>query len=77
MRINNEKLKELSAMSDANLWAEIVKMGKGFGFSIPEKTPPQCDMKRIRDALNGSKINIGEAMTLLRNYGGKKSDERK
>ncbi len=69
MRINSEKLSELAALPDDRLWAEIVRMGKNFGYSIPERTPPHSDMERIRSAITGSKINLGDAMQLLRMYG--------
>lgn len=69
MRFNSERLAQLAAMPDEKLWAEIVKMGGSLGYSVPTATPSHADMERIRGAMTGGKINMVEAMQLLRSYG--------
>ena len=59
MRIDREKIAALAAMPDDKLWGEIVSMAAGLGFKLPAKTPPPSDIQ---------KINIGEAMRVLKAY---------
>lgn len=66
MKINSEKLRELSALSDDALWGEICKMARNFGQTLPSATPSHTDMERIRAALCGTQINMSDAMQLLR-----------
>ncbi|MBQ7387265.1 MAG: hypothetical protein IJW03_03765 [Clostridia bacterium] len=66
MKINSEKLRELAALPDNELWREIRKMAEHFGQKIPEKTPPHSDMERIRAALCGTQLNLADAMQILR-----------
>lgn len=68
MRIDKEKMNKLMALDDAALWAEIVKMARGFGFSINERTPGREDMQKIRDMLNADKINPYSAMKIMQSY---------
>ena len=69
MNINSEKLKELAALPDGELWREIRSMAQNFGYNIPEAVPQHADMERIRSAMCGTRINLGDAMSLLRTYG--------
>lgn len=66
MKINSEKIRELAALSDSALWAEIRRMAQNFGQTIPEKVPPHTDMERIRAALTGTQLNLSDAMQILR-----------
>jgi hypothetical protein len=66
MKINSEKLRELAALSDSELWGEIRKMAQYFGQTIPERTPPHTEMERIRSALTGAQLNLSDAMQILR-----------
>jgi hypothetical protein len=66
MKINSEKLRELAALSDSELWGEIRKMAQCFGQTIPERTPPHTEMERIRSALTGAQLNLSDAMQILR-----------
>ena len=68
MRIDKEKMKRLTALDDAALWAEIVKMAKGFGFNISEIPPAQGDMQKIRSMLDADKINPYSAMKIMQSY---------
>jgi hypothetical protein len=66
MKINSEKLRELAALSDSELWGEIRKMAQSFGQTIPERTPAHTEMERIRAALTGTQLNLSDAMQILR-----------
>ena len=66
MKINSDKLRELAALSDCELWGEIRKMAQSFGQSVPEKTPSHTDMERIRGALTGTQLSLSDAMQILR-----------
>jgi hypothetical protein len=68
MRIDREKIAALAALPDDKLWGEIVTMAAGLGFKLPTKTPPPSDMQRLRSAVTGQKINIGDAMRVLKTY---------
>ena len=68
MRINKEQLENLARLPDDQLWAEIVKVGRAHGFSLPEKTPSHSDLERLRGAVTGAKLNLSEAMRVLNSY---------
>ena len=68
MRINKEQLENLAKLPDDKLWAEIVKVGRAHGFSLPEATPPHSDLERLRGAVTGAKLNLGDAMRVLNSY---------
>lgn len=71
MRFNKEQLDALVALPDDALWAQIVSMAKGYGFNLPTETPPHADLEKLRGAVNGSKINVTDAIKILKNYQGK------
>ena len=68
MRINKEDLARLSALPDDQLWAEVQKVGKAHGFNLPQKQPSHQDMERLRGIVNGSRINMSEAIRILNEY---------
>ena len=68
MRIDKEKMNKLMALDDAALWAEIVRMAKGFGFNISENAPKSEDMQKIRSMLDADKINPYSAMKIIQSY---------
>ena len=69
MKINNEKLRELSAMGDHELWATIRGIAAAHGFKLPEKTPSAEEMAKLRHAITGgAKINLSDAMRIINNY---------
>ena len=68
MKFNKEQLDALIALPDDMLWGEIVKMAKGYGFTMPEKTPSHAELEKLRDTVRGTKINTAEALRLLNNY---------
>ncbi len=69
MKINNEKLRQLSAMGDYELWTTIRGIAGAHGFKLPEKTPSAEEMAKLRDAITGgAKINLADAMRIINNY---------
>ena len=68
MKFNKEQLDALIALPDDKLWSEIVRMAKGYGFTLPEKTPEHEELEKLRGAVNGSKINVAEALGMLKSY---------
>lgn len=75
MRLDKEQLMQLTALPDKELWEKIVEFARGYGFTLPEKTPPPEQMQKLRGAVNPSgKANLGEALKVINEYrrGGKK-----
>ena len=68
MKFNKEQLDALIALPDDALWAEIVKKAKGYGFTLPEKTPNHTELEKLRNTVNGTKINTAEALRLINDY---------
>ena len=69
MRVDKEKLNALVALPDGELWCEVRKIAKSYGFTLPEKTPCESDMQKLRGAVTGSgKINLGDAVKILNDY---------
>lgn len=68
MRINKEELARIAALSDEELWRTVVTMASSYGFKLPEKTPEHSELEKLRATLNGSKLNVSEAVRLLNNY---------
>ncbi len=68
MRIDKAQLEAIAALPDDQLWKTVVSMARGYGFSLPEKTPPHEELEKLRAAVNSPKINVSEALRLLNNY---------
>ena len=68
MRIDKAQLEAIAAMPDDKLWATVVAMARGYGFSLPEKTPSHEELEKLRTAVNADKINVSDAMRVLNNY---------
>ncbi len=69
MKVNKEKLAELCALGDNELWREIRSIAASHGFSLPEKTPSHSEMQKMREAVSGgAKLRLGEAIRILNNY---------
>ena len=66
MKINKEKLKSLSALSDGALWKEIRTASEKFGFILPEAPPDEKDMAKIRSAMaDADKMGTMELLRLM------------
>lgn len=68
MRINKQQLERLTALSDEKLWREIVALGKNFGATLPEKTPPHEELMKLRSIISGGKISLSDAAKILNEY---------
>ena len=69
MKINNEKLKKLADLNDAELWKSMLEMAGSHGQRISSPMPSHSDMERIRRIMRGEeRISLGEAMKLLNSY---------
>lgn len=68
MRINKEELSRIAALEDDELWKTVVKMADSYGFKLPEKTPAHSELEKLRSAVNGTKLNLSDALKLLNNY---------
>lgn len=71
MKLDRDKLLEMVALPDDQLWQKIVEIGKGHGFTLPTATPPHEELEKLRGiAKDGSKLNIVGAMKLINKYKG-------
>lgn len=69
MKIDKDKLKAMTELSDAELWGEIRRVAKRHGFTLPEKTPEHSEMEKMRGAMSGgAKLNLGEAVRILNDF---------
>ena len=69
MKIDKEKLKKLSELSDEELWRELSSLIKGYGISLGEKTPTHEELMRVRRIFLGEeKISMREGMKLINKY---------
>ena len=68
MRFDKAKLETLAALPDDKLWAEVVRIAEGFGYSLPKNTPPHSDLEKMRNAVKTEKINISEALRVVNQY---------
>lgn len=68
MRFDKEKLEALASMPDDKLWAEIVKIADGFGYSLPKETPPHTELEKMRSAVRSDKINVTDALRTINRY---------
>lgn len=65
MKIDKQKIAELASLSDDKLWAEIVSIGAAHGFNMPRAVPPHAELEKLRAAVSGDKMKLGEAMKIL------------
>ena len=71
MKLDRDKLLEMVALPDDQLWKKVVVIGKGHGFTLPSTTPPHKELEKLRAiAKDGSQLNIVGAMKLLNKYKG-------
>ena len=68
MKFNKQQLDALIALPDDALWAEIVKMAKNYGFTMPEKTPEHSELEKLRNTARGANVNVTEALKMLNEY---------
>jgi len=66
MKIDKTKLDAMLKLSDDELWAEIRSVASSKGIKMPEKTPSDTELKKVRSALaDADKLNLPTAMRLV------------
>ena len=66
MKLNKEKLEELSRLDDAALKREIISAAQKFGYTLPPNALGEKEIKKIRSAMaNADKISPMEIAKLL------------
>ena len=69
MKIDKEKLKELSGKSDAELWGIITGIASKHGYNLPQNPPERAEMEKIRAIMgNVEQMNMRDAMRILQEY---------
>ena len=68
MKFNKDQLDALVALPDDKLWAEIVGKARGYGFTLPEKTPAHAELEKLRNTVKGANVNVADAMKLLKDF---------
>ena len=69
MKIDKDKLRELSEKSDSELWETINSIAKSHGYNLQNTTPTKAEMDKIRSLIGSAdKINMREAMKLMNEY---------
>ena len=68
MRFDKAKLEALAALPDDKLWAEVVRIADGFGYSLPKQTPPHTELEKMGTAVRSEKINVSDALRVVNQY---------
>lgn len=69
MKFDKQKLAALSALPDAALWEEIVKMGKEHGISIPKTPPTHEELERLRGVIGDpDRMRMSDAIRVVNDY---------
>lgn len=69
MRIDKDKLRAMSMLSDEELWKMIRQIGDAHGVKTPEAAPSCGDMQKIKSALrDADKINLAGALKIIDNH---------
>ena len=65
MKIDRDKIKELSALDDVSLWKKLKEIANAKGVSLPEKAPSHSELEKLRVIMLSDKINPIMAMRIL------------
>lgn len=66
MKIDKTKLDAMLALSDDELWNEIRSVAKSKGINMPDKTPSNSELTKVRSALaEADKLSLPSAMRLI------------
>ena len=65
MKLDKNKLKELSLLDDTSLWNQIRSIASGHGISLPEKVPSHSELEKLRAIMLSDTINPLTAMRML------------
>ena len=75
MKPDRELIEKLRDADDAALWATVRGIALEKGFRLPEATPPQKTMERLRGTLSGNgTLSLGEAARVIAKYRKEQSD---
>lgn len=75
MKPDRELIEKLKNADDAALWATVRGIALEKGFRLPEATPPQKTMERLRGTLSGNgTLSLGEAARVIAQYRKEHSD---
>lgn len=66
MKIDKTKLDAMLTLSDKELWEQIRSVAKSKGINMPDRTPSETELKKVRSALSeADKLNLTSAMRLI------------
>lgn len=66
MKIDKTKLDAMLTLSDEQLWEEIRSVAKSKGINMPERTPSNAELNKVRSALaDADKLNLPTAIRLI------------
>ena len=69
MKINKEELKQMAEKNDKELWADIYRIAKSHGYTLPTAMPSHENLEKIRRALSGAeKISLSDAAKIMKNH---------
>lgn len=69
MKLDRDKLENMIALPDDELWQAVVNIGKTHGFTLPDKTPAHEELEKLRSiARDGSKMSLVGALRILNKY---------
>ena len=69
MKIDKQKLAEVVALPDKELWEMIRQLAASHGITLPERVPPHAELEKVRSALShGASPNIAEAIRVVNSY---------
>ncbi len=69
MKIDKEKLKALSLLSDDELWSTIRQVATSHGIRVPDMPPPGGDMDKIRQAMSDpDRLNMASALRIINKH---------
>lgn len=76
MKINKEKLAELAALEDSQLWLVITETALKYGYTLPAEAPKKEEMAKIRGIMSeAEKISTKDILKLMTAFKAKRSKE--
>lgn len=76
MKLNKEKLQELSSLDDAALKKEIISAAQKFGYTLPPNALGEKEIEKIRSVMkNADKLSPMEIAKFLSSVKAKKNKE--
>ncbi len=68
MKLNKNMVEKLQGLDDNALWCEIRNMAASYGLKLPDKTPTEAELRKVREALQIGEISTTDAMRLVNEY---------